>query len=365
MNTSTAIPTPALIIDMPTVHRNIARLAEYGRKHGIAIRPHTKTHKSLKMAKLQLDAGARGLTAAKVGEAMIMSQASHDLFVAYPALDPWRREHLATLAKANSVRVGFDSSEAADWIGAAARAVGATIGALVDLDVGPHRTGVQTPADALKLAQQVSKTPGLQLEGIMCYPGHIKHPPAQVASELSPVSAMLRETIDLWRKSGLEAKVISGGSTPTAYQSHLVPEVTEIRPGTYIYNDMSTVDGGYCELSNCAARVRCTVISTAVPGKFILDAGSKTLTQDRNSAFPDRWSFGHIVEYPQATIMKLTEEHSEVNASACPNRPKVGDVVHIIPNHICPCVNLQTMVWLRDEAGRLETMQIDARGQVW
>ena len=199
----------------------------------------------------------------------------------------------------------------------------------------------------------------------MCYPGHIKHPPAQVASELSPVSAMLHETIALWSKSGLEAKVISGGSTPTAYQSHLVPEVTEIRPGTYIYNDMSTVDGGYTTLEDCAAKVRCTVISTAIPGKFILDAGSKTLTQDRNSAFPDRWSFGHIVEYPQATITKLTEEHSEVNASPCPSRPKVGELVHVIPNHICPCVNLQTMVWLKDESGKFETMQIDARGQVW
>ena len=111
---------------------------------------------------------------------------------------------------------------------------------------------------------------------------------------------MLRETIDLWQKSGLEVKTISGGSTPTAFQSHLVPEVTEVRPGTYIYNDMSTVDGGYIALEDCAAKVRCTVISTAVPGKFILDAGSKTLTQDRNSAMPEQMTFGHIMEYPQA-----------------------------------------------------------------
>ena len=150
MNTSTATPTPALIIDLPIVHRNIARLADYGRTHRIAVRPHTKTHKSLRMARLQLDAGATGLTAAKVGEAITMSQATDDLFVAYPALDPWRREHLANLARTKSVRVGFDSTEAADWIGAAAKNAGSTIGALVDLDVGPHRTGVPTPADALR-----------------------------------------------------------------------------------------------------------------------------------------------------------------------------------------------------------------------
>jgi len=149
-----ATPTPSLIIDLPTVKRNIARLADYSRKHQIAIRPHTKTHKSIRMATLQLEAGAKGLTVAKVGEAITMAQASDDILVAYPALDPWRREHLAQLAKTATVRVGIDSTEAADLIGQAANAAGATIGALVDLDVGHHRTGVQYPADALALAQR-------------------------------------------------------------------------------------------------------------------------------------------------------------------------------------------------------------------
>src|SRR5690349_12747100 len=124
-------PTPSLIIDLPTAKRNIARLAEYGRKHNLAIRPHTKTHKSIRMAKFQLDAGAVGLTAAKVGEAITMAQAGHDIFIAYPALDPWRREHLANLAKTTSVRVGLDSKEAASSIGEAAAAAGVTIGVLV------------------------------------------------------------------------------------------------------------------------------------------------------------------------------------------------------------------------------------------
>ena len=182
-------PTPALIIDLPTVHRNIARLAEYGRAKGFKIRPHTKTHKSLRMAKLQLEAGAEGLTVAKVGEAMTMSQVCDDLFVAYPAIDPWRREHLATLAKTCKMRVGFDSREAADLIGAAAKAAGVTIGAVVDLDVGVHRTGVQSPAEALALAQHISKTPGLRFDGMMFYPGQIKQQPAEVPANLEPVPA--------------------------------------------------------------------------------------------------------------------------------------------------------------------------------
>jgi len=357
-------PTPALVIDLPIVKRNIDRLAEYGRKHSIAIRPHTKTHKSLRMAKLQLDAGASGLTVAKVGEAITMSAVCDDLFVAYPALDPWRREHLAKLARTHKVQVGFDSPEAADSIGAAASDADVTIGVLVDLDVGLHRTGVQTPADALALAQHVSKTPGLRLDGIMCYPGQVKHAIQEQPAIVAPVAELLQETLDLWKTNGFEAKVVSGGSTPSAYQSHLMPQVNEIRPGTYIFNDMSVVSCGYATLADCAARLRCTVISTAVPGKFVIDAGSKSLTQDRRTIDPDTAGFGHVVEYPLAKITRLSEEHGEVDATKCGKRPRIGEIVHIIPNHICPVVNLQTMVWLRD-GEKTEPMAVDARGQVW
>src|SRR5688500_15499860 len=220
-------PTPSLVIDLPTVRRNIARLAEYGRAHKLAIRPHTKTHKSIRMAKLQLDAGAAGLTVAKVGEAMTMAEAGRDIFIAYPALDPWRRERLASLAKTHAVRVGFDSKEAADLIGEAARAAGATIGVLVDLDVGFHRTGVQSPQDALALAQHVSKTGGLRLDGIMCFPGHLKWSADELRAKWFPgIQQTLKQTIDLFRRDGLEVKMVSGGSSPTAFLSHHLPALT-------------------------------------------------------------------------------------------------------------------------------------------
>lgn len=357
------LPTPSLIIDFPTVQRNIARLAAYGRAHGIAIRPHTKTHKSIRMARLQLEAGAVGLTAAKVGEAVTMAQAGNDLFVAYPALDPWRRERLASLARTCAVRVGIDSPEAADWIGDAARAAGVTIGVLVDLDVGLHRTGVQSPGDALALARHVEGATGLRLDGIMCYPGHVKGPADEQA--VTAVAAILDETIDLWRRDGLKATVVSGGSTPSAFLSHRVPAISEIRPGTYIYNDANTIVAGQATLDDCAARFTCTVISTAVAGKFVIDAGSKTLAQDRHAGDPAAGGFGHVVEFPRARICRLSEEHGEVDASACDARPRVGDRVTVIPNHICPCVNLQTMAWVREEDGTVAPLPIDARGLVW
>ncbi|MBA2707234.1 MAG: alanine racemase [Gemmatimonadaceae bacterium] len=358
-------PTPAILIDLPTVKRNIARLAEYGRAHNIGIRPHTKTHKSIRMAQLQLQAGAVGLTTAKVSEAITMGEAGDDLLIAFPALDGWRAEHLAKLAKTRTVRVAVDSTYAADSIAGAARAAGVTVGILVDLDVGLHRTGVQSPTDALQLAQHVARTSGVRLDGIMCYPGHIKVAIPDQPPVLSPVSQILAQTLDLWRRAGLQAAIVSGGSSPTAYQSHLIPQITEIRPGTYIYNDMSMVSCGHATLQECAARVVCTVVSTAVPGKFVIDAGSKTLTQDRRAKDPDTAGFGYVIEYPFALIARLTEEHGEVDARHCDRLPRLGQRLHVIPNHICPCVNLHSTAWVTHDDGRTDPMPVDARGQVW
>jgi D-serine deaminase-like pyridoxal phosphate-dependent protein len=252
-------------------------------------------------------------------------------------------------------------------IGHAANAAGATIGALVDLDVGHHRTGVQSPADALALARHISKVNGLRFDGVMFYPGHLKHTPDEQAALIAPIERMVAQTLDLLKRDGLEAKIISGGSTPAAFQSHLIPQQTEIRPGTYIFNDMSTVSvaAGSITIDDCAARMTCTVISTAVPGKFVIDAGSKSLTQDRRTVDPDTAGFGHVVEFPDATIVRLTEEHGEVELGQSARMPKIGERVHVIPNHICPCVNLQTMAWVKDEMGNVEPLAIDARGQVW
>jgi D-serine deaminase-like pyridoxal phosphate-dependent protein len=171
------------------------------------------------------------------------------------------------------------------------------------------------------------------------------------------------ETIALLRRSGLAPEIVSSGSTPTAQQSHHVPGITEIRPGTYVYNDMTIVRGGYCTVDNCAARVICTVISTAVPGQVVLDAGSKTLTSDRCGTAPNS-GHGYIVEYPQAVITKLTEEHGQVDVQQCTRSPRLGERVSVIPNHICPCVNLHDSAWWQETDGTLRPLPIDARGKL-
>ncbi|MEX2212516.1 MAG: alanine racemase [Phycisphaeraceae bacterium] len=358
-------PTPSLVIDLPTVRRNLARLGDYAASHGLKLRPHTKTHKSIALAKLQLSlGGSTGLTVAKVGEAQVMAEATDDLLLAYPAVDEARCTALAKLAARCTLRVAIDSTFAADALSQAASREGTTIGILIDLDVGTHRTGVQSPAAALALAQHVDRAAGLRLDGLFFYPGFIASPPDQQKAALEAVDAMLRQTLDLWKAAGLEAPIVSGGSTPTAFQSHLIKCHTEVRPGTYIFYDMNGVRGGYASLDDCAARIHATVVSDAVPGQIVLDAGSKTLTMDRCGPAPDS-GHGLIVEYPHAKITKLTEEHGQVDITACDRAPKLGERVTIIPNHICPCVNLQNQVWWTDNGSDPTPMPVDARGKVF
>lgn len=356
------LPTPALVVDAAIARRNIDRLARYVAAHGIQLRPHTKTHKSRMIARIQLDAGAVGLTVAKVGEAEEMAGASDDLLMAYPAVDRARCERLAALAHTKTVRVAIDSAAALESLAGAAVAAGSTIGLLVDLDVGMGRTGVADPDEALALARLIASRPGVRLDGIMCYPGQVWEPADQQAKPLAAVAAKLQATIDLWAQHGLEAAIVSGGSTPTAFQAHLVPPWTEIRPGTYVFNDMNTVRGGYCTVEDCAARVVCTVISDAVKGQVVIDGGTKTFTSD--ACIPARDSgHGLIVEYPAAKITKLSEEHGQVDVSLCDVRPKVGERISVIPNHICPCVNLQDRFWWL-EGRSLRPIAVDARGKL-
>jgi D-serine deaminase-like pyridoxal phosphate-dependent protein len=359
------IPTPFIVLDAQTVRRNLDGMAAYAKSHRIGLRPHTKTHKSKRIARMQRERGASGLTVAKVGEALVMAEETDDLLMAYPALHPSRCAALAALARDRKVRVAVDSTVAADALAAAARSAGTTIGILVELDVGHHRNGAQTAQEALALAQHVDRTGGLRLDGVMFYPGHLSQgPPGTIEAGLQAVSAKLTEVLDVWRHDGLEAPIVSGGSTPAGRLSHLIPQLTEFRPGTYVFNDVNCIRQGCATIDDCAARIVCTVISTAVPGQFVIDAGSKTLTSDRCGPAPES-GHGMVLEYPPATIAKLSEEHGHVDASACDRRPKVGDRVTVIPNHICPCINLQDNVWWNEPGAPPEPLNVDARGKVY
>jgi D-serine deaminase-like pyridoxal phosphate-dependent protein len=313
------------------------------------------------MAGRQLAHGAKGLTVAKFGEALVMANATDDLLLAYPYIDPNRLPDLMNLAKKQKVRFAFDNPQAIDMLAESAAAAGLVLEVMVDVDAGHHRTGVQTAANVLELGQRVSKYKSLRFEGVFCYPGHLNNVEAAKA-RMAEVSAILHETIALLNKSGIEPRTISAGSTPTLFYSHLAPEINEIRPGTYIYNDRNEIAAGVCSIDDCGARLVCTVVSDAVPNKFVLNSGSKSLTNDRLGMDPINGGFGLIVEYPQAKISRLSEEHGEVEVNGG-DKPKVGERVHVIPNHICPSVNLHDEMWVKHPDGSLEAMRIDARGK--
>jgi len=362
-HSSEEIPTPAFMLDSTTVRRNIQQLADYAAGHGINVRPHTKTHKMRLLAEMQLDAGATGITVAKISEAEVISSPDFDVLVAYPPIGRSRASRLATLARDRTIRAAIDSMAAIEEMSAAARTANTTVGLLVEIDVGMGRTGVASPSATLPLAQAIDRAPNVRLDGIMIYPGHIWERVDRQDGPQRAVDVLLEQTIDLWSQHGLAAAIVSGGSTPTAYQSHLVRHLTEIRPGTYIFNDMNTVRGGYCSLADCAARVIATVISDAVAGQVVIDAGSKTLSSDLCLPAKDQ-GHGYIVEYPEARITRLSEEHGQVDISACDARPAIGERVTVIPNHICPCVNLQESVWWATPDEPLCSMFIDARGKI-
>lgn len=355
-------PTPSLIVHGDIVDRNLSRMQSYCNAHALNLRPHTKTHKSLEMARRQVAAGAVGLTVAKVGEAEIMSHACSDVFIAYPAVGSHRLARIATLAKSHRISIGIDSLAAAKSLQEAAASQSCKLGVLVDLEVGFFRTGVGESTDAIALCEYVASQKNLEFRGVMCFPGHIL--PNADDSVWHAYTESLAKVIDQLQRRSIPVPIVSGGSTPTAMQSHRNPLLNEIRPGTYIYNDMNEVRLGVATLDDCAARVLATVVSTPSRNKFIVDAGSKTLSSDRNCVDADS-GFGYVVEYPEAKISRLSEEHGEVvlPSGSTSITPKVGDRIWIIPNHVCVSVNLQNSFYLLDNQ-TLQQLPVDARGML-
>jgi D-serine deaminase-like pyridoxal phosphate-dependent protein len=258
--------------------------------------------------------------------------------------------------------VAIDSLEAVERLDKALAGSQRQAGVLVDIDVGLHRTGVQTPDESVRLAARIAASSRLRLDGLFCYPGHIWSFQEEQGAELAAVESTIQAHLARWKTEGLQARIVSGGSTPTAYQSHLTPSVNELRPGTYVFNDINTLRGGYCTLDDCAARILATVVSTAVPGQVVIDAGAKTLAADRCISAPDS-GHGLVVQYPDARIRHLSEEHGQVDVSKCETKPRVGERVTIIPNHVCPTINLTDFAWWLTPGG-VEQLAIDARGKV-
>jgi D-serine deaminase-like pyridoxal phosphate-dependent protein len=358
------LSTPALTIDLTVLESNLDRMAAYCREHGLGLRPHTKTHKTPEVARMQMEHGAAGLTVAKVGEAEVMAGAGHDeILIAYPIWGAEKLRRIAALAREHSILLSLDSEATAECLSQAASSAGATVGVLVEFDAGLRRCGVPPGPECLELARKVEKMPGLKFKGLMTFPGNIWGTEEDREKEVKSVAERFEKALEPFRKAGMEVEIVSGGSTPSALESHEIPGLTEIRPGTYAYNDLNTYFQGACRLEDCAARVVTTVVSTAVPGRAMIDAGSKTLSSDALGSGPAT-GHGYVVEAPDTALIKVNEEHGYLDITRSSHKFRVGEVVTVIPNHVCACVNMQDEVFLLRNGQVQGTWKVAARGKV-
>ena len=358
------LSTPALVVDLDSVERNLDTMATLCRAQGVHLRPHTKTHKTPEVARMQVEHGAIGVTVAKVGEAEVMGAGGLDeILVAYPVIGAEKLRRLATLARERSVLVSLDDERTAHELSRAAMNSDSTFGILVEFDSGYRRCGVQPGPACAQLAARVERLPGLRFRGLMTYFGSVWGSADERRAEAHRMIEPVAGAVEAMAAARVPVEIVSGGSTPAAEFCGQIPGLTEIRPGTYVYNDLNTFYQGACHLEDCAVRILTTVVSTAVAGHAMIDAGSKTLSSDPLSAGPEA-GFGLIMEALDAPLFKLSEEHGHVDATKSQHQFCVGEVLSIIPNHVCACVNMHDEVFLIRNNEVVGSWRVAGRGKI-
>jgi D-serine deaminase-like pyridoxal phosphate-dependent protein len=346
------LETPTPIIDIAVVENNIRRWQEQCDKLQLANRPHIKTHKIAGLARFQLAAGAKGITVQKLGEAEVMADAGiNDMLLTFNVIGRQKLERLANLARRSSISVVADSQYVIDGLSAAAKSVGRTLAVLVECDTGAGRNGVQSPQQALQMAMSIDAADGLSFGGLMTYPA---------ASQRLQTHDFLEETRRLCTKSGLEVKSISSGGTPDMWSDEGLSAITEYRVGTYIYFDRSMVSRSNCSFDDCALSMLTTVVSVPTSQRAIVDAGTKSLTSD----LLGMKGYGVVPALGGAEVYTASEEHGFLDTSHLKHQRVVGDRIKIIPNHVCPVVNLFDEVVFVRGAEILGAVKVDARGRV-
>jgi D-serine deaminase-like pyridoxal phosphate-dependent protein len=348
------VETPALVVDLDRLRANVDRMAAVVGSRGLDLRPHAKTHKSVDVARMQLAAGAVGLTVATLSEAEVFADAGFvDLFVAYPVLPVGAKaERLRRLLDHVDLRVGVDNPVGAATVAEAAR--GRRVQVVLEVDSGQHRTGVR-PSEVPELAARC-RSLGLEVAGVFTHGGHSYGDPSAPSHASTDEGRALTQAHDRLLEAGFDVGVVSAGSTPTT-GARRPPCVTEERPGTYVFHDRQQLGLGACTEEDLALSVAATVVSTH-RDRFVIDAGSKALANDR-----PRWLHGHgwVPGLGDATVVTLSEHHGIVEGAT--RQPDVGDVVHVVPNHACTVVNLFDEYALTRAGSVVDRWPIAARGK--
>lgn len=358
--------SPALLLDDSRLDRNVRLMAQLCRQHGKKLRPHIKTHKTLEIARRQLDNGAVGLTVAKLGEAEVYAAAGFDdLLVCYPIVGQLKLARLAVLAQSVTVSTVVDNAGAADDLSAAMTAAGVRLDVLLKLDVGMHRVGISAD-EVEQLAAAVAELPGLRLRGVCIHEGSVygEADPARRRTVGRDQVQGLVAAAERLRDRGLPIDVVSCGSTPSIADVVDIDGLTEVRPGNYVFYDAMQVALGVIEAERCALSVLTTVVSRGGADHAVVDAGAKTLSLDRGAHGLGLLSdYGRIIGRDDMRLASLSEEHGwlklgkEVPLS-------VGERLRVLPNHACAVVNnFDKMIIVRD-GEPVGEWHIAARGQV-
>ena len=379
-----ALDTPALLVDLDRLDANIESMAAHARGGGLALRPHFKTHKSVAIARRQLEAGAVGITVAKLDEAEALVDGGIDapILVAYELVDPHKLERAMRLAAHVPLTLAVDSAAGARQVAAAVagataaaargaadpadagHGTGPRIEVWIEIDSGLRRCGV-LPSEAADLARIVAGLPGLRLTGVFTHAGHSYAAPnaEAVAAIAADEARSVLDAAAAIRAIGIPIETVSVGSTPTARFHNGSAGITEIRPGNYVYFDAMQVALGSASDGDCALSISSTVVSRAAPDRAVIDAGSKTLGLDRGAHSSDLLvDFGSLIGVDGA-LARLSEEHGTLRLPT--ELPlAIGDRIRILPNHACSISNLARQAFgLRDGIVR-EVLTIDAAGGV-
>ena len=346
------IETPAVLIDLDIVETNLAAAQRQFDVLGVKFRPHIKTHKIPRLARLQLREGAHGIAVQKLSEAEVfVAEGFDDILLCFNLLSPAKIHRLRALAAGCHLTVVADNLETVQALSQGFADSDQKLPVLVECDTGMGRCGVQSPQAAASLATAIEQAPGLHFQGLMTYPA--------IASE-ARVEAFMSAARTLCIAAVGHCATISSGGTPTMVDAALAPSVTEYRAGTYIYNDRSLVVRGSCDWSDCALTVLATVVSRPTPDRAVIDAGSKSLTSDLLGL----QGYGHVVEFPDAAVAALSEEHGILRLNPLSAGPAIGQKIHIIPNHACPVSNLVDRVYLHRSGVLIGPQDVAARGCV-
>ena len=369
----TQLRTPCVLIDRARVERNLDRMQAAAASHGLRLRPHAKTHKSVEFARRQVAGGAAGICCAKLGEAKIFAEAGiEDIRLPYP-LHPANAERVVDLLDRTRLSFIVDHEKVARGWSDAMTAAGREVDVLVKVDVGFHRCGIDPGRpDAAEFVARIAALPGLRFRGLLSHAGHGYG--AESEDALRDVAdAEARILLDLARRIralGIDVGEISVGATPTARFSVGQQGLTEVRPGNFIYFDRTQVGLGAAEWDDCALTVLARVVTKPAPDRLILDSGSKTLTNDLARGFSPAPGYGTVLQSldgeqrpdPSLVVERLSEEHANVRATAGSHALEPGDLVRIVPNHSCVVSNMVDAAWLVEGSMVAERLEVSARG---